>query len=85
MTTKQTKQIELLTISGKMCDAIRVHADSTDAELKTIGETPPEPPKHIAKRFTFELDKVEMFELDGDVDMGLKTMKRTFRAIKKGL
>ena len=82
--TKKRKQIELLESTGKMCDAIKVRNTSTEAELKEIGETKPTPPPHIAKAFDFELIKVEMFTMDGDDDMGLKTMKRTFKAIKKG-
>ena len=54
---KKQKQIELLTNAGKMCDAIKVRHDSTDAELKELGETPPKPPKHIANAFTFELPR----------------------------
>lgn len=80
---KKEKQIELLTTAGKMCDAIKVRHNSTEDELKVIGETPPTPPKHIASAFTFELLKVDMYTMDGDEDMGVKTMKRTFKAIKK--
>ena len=82
--TKKQKQIELLESTGKMCDAIKVRNTSTEDELKEIGEGKPTPPPHIAKAFNFELLKVEMFTMDDDDDMGVRTMKRTFKAIKKG-